>query len=382
MSKPSFTEFIALSALMISLAAFSSDAMLPALQKIGTDLSVAYENQTQLIISLFFLGLGLGQIIYGPLSDRIGRRPSIFIGLSLYMAGCLLCFVSWTFSIMIAGRILQGVGAAGPRIVVTALVRDQYEGRAMARVMSFIMTTFILIPIVAPAIGQLVISLSHWRLIFVIYLLMSILGAIWFGLRQPETLLRQNRIPISLRWIGKAFKSIVANRYSGGYIVASGLVGGAFLGYLNSSRQVFQQIYGVGTEFPIYFGALAISTGLAALINTRVVMRYGMRRLCSRSLLTIIALSAGFVALAFFYRGYPPLWTMMLYFMITFFCIGFLFGNLNALAMKPLGHMAGIGATVVGALSTLLFVFIGMAIGLSYNGTVFPFSIGSKESSC
>lgn len=376
MSKPNFSEFVALSALMISLAAFSSDAMLPALQKIGMDLSVLYENQTQLIISIFFFGLGLGQIIYGPLSDRIGRKPTIFIGLLLYMVGCLLCLVSWTFTIMIMGRILQGIGAAGPRIVVMALVRDQYEGRAMARVMSFIMTTFILIPMIAPGIGQLVISLSHWRLIFVIYLLMSMIAAIWFAFRQPETLLRKNRIPITLNWVGKAIKEIVTNRYSGGYIVASGLVGGAFLGYLNSSRQVFQQIYGVGAQFPIYFGTLSISIGIAALINTRMVLRYGMRKLCSWSLLTIIVLSAGFVALALIHSGNLPLWSVMLYFLITFFCIGFLFGNLNALAMEPLGHMAGIGATVVGALSTLLFTLIGMVIGLSFNDTVIPLISG------
>jgi DHA1 family bicyclomycin/chloramphenicol resistance-like MFS transporter len=372
MSKPSYQEFVALSALMISLVAFTSDAMLPALQSIGSDLSILHDNRNQLIISLFFLGLALGQLIYGPLSDRIGRKPSIYLGLAVYIGGCLLCLFSWSFQMMIAGRMLQGIGSAGPRIVIMAMLRDQFESRALARVMSFIMTIFILIPIIAPGVGQLIISFSHWRFIFAVCLMMALIAAIWFALRQPETLLPENRLPISLGWIGHAVKAIVTSRESGGYTIASGLIGGAFLGYLNSSQQIFQQVYSLGAKFPIYFGVLAFSIGFASLFNARMVMRYGMGRLCTWSLVTIIGLSVCFDLVAFLQAGIPPLWAMMLYFLTTFFCTGFLFGNLNALAMEPLGHMAGIGATVVGAASTFLNVLIGTTIGQCFNGTVLP----------
>jgi DHA1 family bicyclomycin/chloramphenicol resistance-like MFS transporter len=375
-SKTSFREFVALAAMMISLVALSTDTMLPALSDIGRDLLNPDDNANQLIISLFFLGLAFGQLIYGPLSDQIGRKPAIFIGLLFYIIGCLLSFFAMNFPFMLMGRILQGVGAAGPRIVIISMVRDQYSGRAMARVMSFVMTVFIFTPIVAPGLGQAILLISHWRAIFGAFLLIAMIATAWFTLRQPETLSPEHRISISIKHLISAAVEIMGNRRSGGYTITAGIVGGAFLGYLNMSQQIFQQIYGLGALFPVYFGILAVSIGFASFLNARLVMRFGMRRLCLCALVTIVAISAAFEGISLFIAGHPNLWGLMAYMLITLFCIGFLFGNLNALAMEPLGHIAGIGAAVVGAISTGLNMIVGTIIGQSYNDTIIPLVSG------
>jgi len=367
-----FAEFVALMAFMIALVALSIDAMLPALSEIGHDLGVQRANDNQLIISLLILGMSVGQMIYGPLSDSTGRKPAIYAGVGLFMIGCLFSILATSFSVMLIGRVLQGLGVAGPRIVTIALVRDQYEGRAMARVMSFVMAVFILTPALAPSLGQALVLLAHWRAIFGAFLGLSLIAVIWFALRQPETLAPAQRQPFSLKRIGRAIREICFNRLAFGYTIATGLVMGAFLGYLNSAQQIFQTQYGLGTRFPLYFSALALAIGSASIVNARLVTQYGMRALTGRALQTLGGLSLAFFAIAYGLGGQPPLWALMTYFLISFFCIGMLFGNLNALAMETLGHIAGVGAAVVGSLSTFMAVLLGLLIGQSYNGTVLP----------
>ncbi len=367
-----FGEFVALTALIISLVALSTDALLPALAEIGRELGVQRENDNQLIVSLLFLGMALGQMVYGPLSDSTGRKPAIYVGFGLFISGSLLCLLATSFPMMLLGRVLQGVGAAGPRIVTVALVRDQYEGRAMARVMSFVMTVFILVPVIAPILGQGLLILAHWRAIFGVYLGLALITVTWFGLRQPETLLPDRRIPFSLKRIGRAIREIVANRIAFGYSIAAGFIFGAFLAYLSSAQQIFQEQYGLGRLFPLYFALLSLGLGSASFLNARLVMRYGMRTLSRSALLAISGLSLIFWPVAYALAGQPPLWELMLYFLISFFCIGILFGNLNAMAMEPLGHIAGVGAAVVGSLSTLISLLLGTLIGQGYNGTVLP----------
>jgi len=289
--KMRFGEFVALTALMMSLVALSTDAMLPALPEIGRDLGVQRSNDNQLIISLLFLGLALGQMVYGPLSDSTGRKPAIYAGFALFISGCLLAFFARSFPMMLAGRVLQGVGAAGPRIVTVALVRDQYEGRAMARVMSFVMTVFILVPVIAPVLGQGLLIVAHWRAIFGVYLGLALITVTWFGLRQPETLVPSQRIPFSLDRIVKAIREIIGNRIAFGYTIAAGLMFGAFIAYLNSAQQVFQEQYGLGRLFPFYFAFLALALGSASFMNARLVMRYGMRSLSRTALLAVVGLS-------------------------------------------------------------------------------------------
>ncbi|MBE7468945.1 MAG: Bcr/CflA family drug resistance efflux transporter [Anaerolineae bacterium] len=372
----SFGEFVGLMALMISLVALSIDAVLPALAEIGQELGVQRENDNQLIISLLFLGMAAGQMIYGPLSDSTGRKPAIYAGFGLFMGGSLLALLAPSFPLLLAGRVLQGIGAAGPRIVTVALIRDQYEGRAMARVMSFVMAVFILVPVIAPLLGQTILLVAHWRAIFGLYLGLALIASLWFALRQPETLTPGQRIPFSLTRIGQAIREVVSNRPALGYTLTLGTVFGAFIGYLNSSQQLFQNQYGLGQLFPLYFAILALAIGSASFLNARLVMRYGMRWLSRTALLTLAGLSLLFWLLAYAWAGQPPLWALMVYFLISFFCIGLLFGNLNALAMEPLGHIAGIGAAVVGSLSTFISLMLGTLIGQSYNGTVLPLIAG------
>ncbi|MCB9077106.1 MAG: multidrug effflux MFS transporter [Anaerolineaceae bacterium] len=367
-----FGEFVVLMALMISLVALSIDTMLPALATIGHDLGVQRANDNQLIISLLLLGLSIGQVIYGPLSDSTGRKPAIYAGFGLYIIGALIALFSGNFSMMLTGRLLQGVGAAGPRIVSMALIRDQYQGRDMARVMSFVMAVFILVPAVGPLFGQTILLMAHWRAIFAVFLIMALIAVTWFAIRQPETLPPDRRRPFSLYRIALAIREILTTRMAIGCTVAAGLVFGGFMGYLNSAQQIFQDQYGLGRLFPLYFSTLALAIGSASFLNARLVVRYGMRALSNRAMQTITGLSLLFLPLAFLLSGQPPLWLLMFYLVVAFFCIGLLFGNLNAMAMEPLGHIAGIGAAVVGSLSTFIAVMLGLVIGQNYNGTVLP----------
>jgi DHA1 family bicyclomycin/chloramphenicol resistance-like MFS transporter len=373
---PSFAEFVIIISLMMSLTALSIDAMLPALPQIGSDLGVQNANDRQLIVSVLFLGLAFGQLFFGPLSDRVGRKPTVYAGYALYIAGALLSVLAVSFPMMLVGRLSQGLGISAPRAVTLALVRDRYKGRAMARVMSFVSSVFILVPMIAPTLGQTILLFSGWRGIFGSFVLMALITLCWFALRLPETLAPEHRAPFSLRRIINATLEIARNRIAVGYTVSAGLVSGAFLGYLNSAQQIFQEQYALGKLFPLVFGIISLSIGLASLLNARLVMRFGMRFLVRRSLFVIIGLSILALGIVLPLGGQVPLWLFMAYIMVTFFCVGILFGNQNALAMEPLGHLAGIGAAVVGSLSTLISMPLGTIIGQSYNGTVLPLVVG------
>ncbi len=374
--QPRFGEFVTLTALIISLVALSIDIMLPALQQIAGDLGAPRANDSQLIVSALFAGLAAGQIVYGPLSDSIGRKPASHAGLVLFILGCLMSILATSFAVMLAGRVLQGLGAAGPRSVIIALVRDQYEGRAMARIMSLVMAVFIMVPALAPGIGQVILMIAHWRAIFGFLLAVAAISLVWFALRQPETLAPERRVGFSPSRIVLAVRETCGNRVAFGYTLASGLIFGAFVGYLNSAQQIFQIQYGLGALFPLYFAVLALAIGGASLVNARLVMRHGMRRLSAWALGMLTGLSLAFLVPATLAGGAPPLWALMAYLVVAFFCIGMLFANFNALAMEPLGHIAGVGAAVVGSLTTLISMILGGAIGQAYDGGVLPLVAG------
>jgi DHA1 family bicyclomycin/chloramphenicol resistance-like MFS transporter len=371
-----FGEFVALMATLTALVALSIDMILPALPAIGSTLGVRRANDTQLIVSLLFLGFGFGQFFYGPVSDNVGRKPAVYVGLVLFSVGCTLALAAQTLPVMLAGRTLQGIGVAGPRATTMALVRDKFEGHSMARVMSLVMAVFILVPVIAPTLGQLVLGVSGWRTIFALYLALALVVLIWFGWRQEETLAPERRIPFSAKAIATAAREVLTHRLALGYTVGAGLVYGAFIGYLTSVQQILQQQYALGTRFPLYFATLAIALGGASLCNARLVGRYGMRRLSGWALRLVAILSIAFAGIAVTQSGHPELWALMAYLLTTFFGIGLLFGNLNALAMQPLGHIAGTGAAVVGGLSTLISLSLGTVIGQSYNDTVVPLVAG------
>ena len=371
-----FGEFIALMAILMSLMALSIDIMLPAMGQIGQDLQVAHTNDNQLIISLLFLGFAIGMIFYGPLSDSFGRKPAIYLGLSIAIVGCIISLIAESYSTMLLGRFLQGLGLASARIITVALVRDLYHGNEMGKVMSLIMALFILVPILAPALGQGILFIAHWRMIFMFILVLSILVLIWFSIRQVETIHHEDKIPFSLKNIGGNLWIILKNKEVMAYTVMSGFVFSAFLGYLNSSQQIFQEQYHLGTKFPLYFGVLAIAVGVASLLNAKLVMKYGMHDMSKYALLTISLTSIVFFCFSSQFNGNPALWQLMVYLAIMLFCFGILTGNLNGLAMEPLGHMAGIGASLVGAVSTFIAVPFGAIIGQNYALSVQPLVFG------
>ncbi len=369
-------EFVSLMALMTSLVALSIDAMLPALADIGRDLGVTDPNEPQLVVSVLFLGLALGQVVYGPVSDAIGRKTPIYIGLAIYLVGSVLCILAESFTIILVGRFLQGLGVAGPRIVTMALIRDQYAGSAMARIMSLIMAVFIIVPAIAPALGQGILEIAPWRAIFGLLLALATIAFLWFSLRQPETLPAAKRLPWSLTRMAMGLLETLRTRAAMGYAISAGLVFSGFIGYLTSAPQIFQTQYGLGAQFPFYFGGLSLAIGAASLLNARFVMRFGMQRLARWALLAQCAASILFVGLALTIDGGLTLWPFMAWGTIAFFCQGLLFGNLNAMAMEPLGHIAGIGAAVVGTLTSLISLLLGTAIGQAYDGTVLPLLAG------
>ena len=363
-------EFVTLVALLMSLVALATDAMLPALPAIGQDLGVLEANNVQFVVTTLFFGLGIGQLIFGPLSDRIGRKPAIHIGLVIFMMGCVLSIFATTFEVMIVGRVLQGIGAAGPRVVTVALVRDQYEGREMARIMSFTMAVFIFVPTVAPALGQGIQWLADWRTIFITFFAIAAISFIWLARRQPETLPGNQRLAFSARTIGRGVIEVVKTRASLGYTIATGCAFAPFVAYLSTAQQVFQDAYHTGSLFPMYFGMLALAIGLALVLNGRLVMIYGMRRLTNAATICFTLVSVVAWALSFAVEGLLPFWSFMLYLLIVFFCMGLLFSNLNALAMQPLGHIAGVGASVIASLTTLISLPLGALAGLRFDGTM------------
>ena len=371
-----FGEFVALMAFTMSLVALSIDAMLPAFPDMTRDLQVSGANNIQLVLSLLFIGLAFGQLFWGPLSDSIGRKPAMYMGFALFIVGSLLSMVAANFFLMLAGRFLQGIGAAGPRTVAVALIRDRFHGSEMAKVMSFIMTVFILVPIFAPALGQLILLFTGWRAIYGSFVLLAMMILVWLGLRQAETLPRERRRPFTLLNIRAAYSEVLRSRVAMVYTLVAACVSGAFLSYLNTSQQIFQVQYQLGTQFPLYFAFLAIAVGVASLLNSQMVMRFGMHTLANHALLLMTIVSWLFLLVVWLAGGHPALWLFMLLCLALFFCVGVLFGNLNSIAMEPLGHVAGTGAAVIGSFSTLLAVILSLIIGQAYDGSLFPMAIG------
>ncbi|WP_338401474.1 multidrug effflux MFS transporter [Neptunicella marina] len=359
----SLPEFIALMAFMTSLVALSIDAMLPALDLIGQALNSPEPQQTHLIVSLFFFGMALGQLYYGPYSDTKGRRRAVLSGLFIYLLGTVICLMSQDLNWLLFGRVVQAFGVSGPRVATLALIRDQYQGEAMARVMSFIMMVFILVPMIAPVVGQAVLEFFHWRHIFTLFLLITVTLGFWFFVRQPETLPPERRRIFSWSDLAKSSKYILTHFEVMGFTVAMGIIFGAFLAYISTSQTIFQSIYQTGDLFPAYFALLAFSVGFASFANGMLVMRHGMLKLSKLAMVGLFVGSIILLVLCVNTAGKPPLWQLLCLLFPMYFCVGILFGNLNSLAMQPLGDMAGLGAAIIGSLSSLLSVPVAIFIG-------------------
>ena len=370
------TEFITLMAMLMSLMALAIDAMLPALDLIGLSLGVENPNDNQLIISSLFLGMAMGLMLYGPISDSYGRKITLYLGVSIFLIGDVISILSDDFSLMIIGRLCQGFGAAACRVITIAMIRDRFDGPKMAKVMSLIMMVFIMVPVLAPSVGQVILLFASWRAIFLLLLAFALIGVIWLHLRQPETLAIEKRLPFSLRVIGQGISETLKHPQSRTYTIAAGIMFGAFIGYLSSAQQILQIQYQLDSTFSLYFGFLALAIGMASFANSKLVMIFSMEKLCVIALSLISLLSLLFFFYASSYNGQPPLVALMSYLSLTFFCLGILFGNFNTLALHPLGHIAGVATSVISTLQTLLSVMVGYVVGQAYDGGVLPLVTG------
>ena len=373
-SKISPIEFTILVALLMSIVAISIDALLPALGIISSEISLDYPNQIQLVISALFLGMAVGQLICGPLSDAIGRKKVLYGGILFFLCGSLICFFAQDITVLLIGRVIQGLGVSGPYVSAISIVRDKYAGREMAKIMSLVMMIFIMVPAIAPSLGQAILLVASWRYVFVLYIVYSIAVGLWIFLRLEETLPKEKRIPFSVAGFTDGFKEVIGNRITMGYTLCMGLFFGSFMGYLNSSQQIFQVQFGTGKLFTVYFGLLALVFGLASLFNSHFVEKWGMHYISKRAVVGIIIGSVIFLAL----HGVVniQLWMFMVYAAILFFCFGLIFGNVNAMAMEPMGHVAGIASAVIGSVSSIISMVIGTAIGQFYNNTLIPTTLG------
>ena len=368
-------EFIALVAMLTALVAMSIDTMLPAIGIMATDLGATNPNDRQFIILGFFAGMMFGTLLFGPISDSIGRKPTIYAGLVFFIAGALLCMVSTTFPMLIAGRLLQGFGAASPRIVSIAMVRDGAKGADMARIMSFVMSVFMLVPILAPSIGQLVLYIAVWRVIFSGFVIAAILAGIWLHFRQSETLPKEKRLPFSVAELSSGAAEVMRSPVALGNTIAVGFIFAAFTAYLGTSQQIFAEQYKQGDYFALWFGGLAVAIACAMITNGKLVQTLGMRLISKRAVWGFMVCWAIMMAFTLLYNGQPPLPVMGTLMFVSFFCSGLLFGNYNAMALEPMGHIAGMASAVSGALSSLIAVVLGSLAGYFYNGTLYPISI-------
>jgi DHA1 family bicyclomycin/chloramphenicol resistance-like MFS transporter len=368
-------EFVFIIALLMSLVALAIDAVLPAMPLMAKDLGVVVENKVQYIIGVLFAGFTIGQLFYGPFSDSYGRKTAVYVGMIIFFVGSLISLFATDFNMMLIGRLLQGIGASSCRITTLAMVRDLYSGRDMARVMSFVVCVFIFVPVVAPALGQGIMYLFNWRAIYAFFILMAIIGTTWMYIRLPETVNDKNKREFSLRTIWGGTCEVIKNKETFGYTICAGFIFGGLVGYLSSAQQIFLSYFKVGDLFPLYFAVSAISVGMASFVNGRIVKKYGMRLISLYALCGIMFAATIFLSI-FFNSEHVPIWAFLTFAPLNFFCLGLLFGNLNALAMEPMGHIAGLASSIIGSLSSAISVAVGTFIGQSYNGTLNPLIFG------
>jgi DHA1 family bicyclomycin/chloramphenicol resistance-like MFS transporter len=368
-------EFILLMACLMSIVALSIDTILPALKPIGLSIGTVNQNENQLLITMIFLGLGLGQLIFGPISDSFGRKPVVYIGFTVFMLASFLCIAAPNIEIMVIGRILQGIGLSASRSISIAMIRDRFEGDYMAKIMSFVVTIFILVPIIAPTLGKFLLDNYGWESIFYSQLLFGIVVLCWFWKRQPETLPPAYKKKFSMAIFINGSKEFIKYRSAVIFTLISGLATGSFMVFLSTSQHIFEVQYGLVDQFPYIFGALAFSVGVATFTNGTLVVRFGMKKLVT--IFSIVFSLTSLLYISIFYgETNPSISILILFLALQFFSVGFLFGNVRSLAMQPLGHIAGIGAAINGFISTIMAVPIATFIGSFVETTALPLFIG------
>jgi DHA1 family bicyclomycin/chloramphenicol resistance-like MFS transporter len=372
--RPGPKETVALLAGLMALNAFAIDAMIPALPEIGSELGVRAENLRQLVVVAYFLGFGVGQIFWGPLADRFGRKPILAAGVALYTAFGLLCAIAGSFELLIAGRVAMGASAAVTRVLVTAMVRDLFEGEEMARVMSLVFMVFMLVPMLAPNIGQGILLIADWRAIFLVLAGYGAAMWLWSFVKLPETLHPEYRQAIHPKWIWKALKIAARDRLSLGYTLALTAVFGVLTGYIASIQQIVFDVFDSGQMIGLIFAAIAGPMAVASWGNSRVVGRFGLRRTGHGGLIAFVAMTLIHLLVA--ELATEPLWLFILLMELMFVSFAFTTSNFGTLAMTNMAPIAGTASSFQGVTGTIVGTLIGLAIGQSFDGTQLPFLIG------
>ncbi len=372
--RPGTREMTALLALLMALNAFAIDAMIPALPDIGRSLNVSDENRRQLVVIAYFLGFGSTQLLWGPLADRFGRKPILAIGVALYAIFALLCANASTFALLITGRVAMGASAAVTRVLVISMVRDLFEAEAMAKVMSLVFMTFMLVPVLAPNIGQAILLVAPWQAIFVVLALYAAAMLAWTWVRLPETLHPEYRRSLKWRQMTGAMLDTIRERQSIGYTLAMTVTFAGLVAYISSIQQIVFDVFAAPQLIGIVFAAIAAPMALASWGNSRIVGRFGMRRVghTSAALLAVVTAVHAGIAIA----GFESLTVFIVMQALTMCCFAFTSSNFGTLAMEHMAPIAGTASSVQGVINTLGSALIGFAIGQAYNGTTLPFLIG------
>lgn len=367
-------ELTVMMAAVMALNALAIDAMLPAFPRMTAGLGLIDPNRIQFVITAYLLGMGAGSLVHGPLSDRYGRRPILLGAIAGYIVCALACSFATSFDMLIAMRIAQGLCGAGLGVLVTSIIRDQFEGDAMARRMSTIFLVFMAVPIVAPLVGSVVLIFAGWRSIFDLIAIMAVAVLAWVVLRLPETLDPENIVPIKAKTLTASWKQVISDRTANCYMIAGATAQGALFGYLNSSQQIFERTFSAPDFFPIGFAIIAIGIACANFTNARIVERFGARRVSQTALIAFIFIATSQALAAIFAPASLPLFLVLI--TANMAMIGFVGSNFSSIAMQPFGAIAGTASSFQNFVRTIWAAFIGAIIGQQFNGAVTPVALG------
>lgn len=370
------SEFTALLALSMALAALGIDLILPAFADMRTELGLAADSTAVAgLVTAYFVGLAVGQLLYGPLADRFGRRPALYLGYGIYALAAFAGALFSTLPLLLAARFVWGLGAAGPRVVTLAVIRDRFEGEQMSRAMSFVMAVFILVPVIAPTLGSAVVAVASWRWLALGCVAAAVVMALW-AVRLPETLPEQHRMPLRLDRLAKASLEVVSNRRTRVYTLAMTLLYGAFTSYIGSAEIIFSDTFDRPGAFPFIFGGVAAVMGGAMLVNARIVERVGARRLSHLVLVAYVGTAAALVALAVATGGRPPLPAFLVGLALLLSGHALLIPNFNSIAMAPMARVAGMASSIIGAVQLAVGALLGAILDQAFDGTILPLSVG------